>query len=161
MTIVEEDVSTAYAAPGRPGALANYRARYGHYIGGEFVDPVKGQYFENVSPVNGKPFTEVGRGTSEDIDRAVDVAWKAFAGWGKTSPAERSVILNRIADRIEQHLEEIAVAETWENGKPVRETLAADIPLAVDHFRYFAGCPARSGGRHQPARREHRGVSLP
>ncbi|KKX97302.1 MULTISPECIES: acetaldehyde dehydrogenase ExaC [Microbacterium] len=155
MTIVEEDVSvapssTAYAAPGQPGAVANYRARYGHYIGGEFVEPVKGQYFENVSPVNGKPFTEVGRGTSEDIDRAVEVAWQAFAGWGKTSPAERSVILNRIADRIEQHLEEIAVAETWENGKPVRETLAADIPLAVDHFRYFAGVlRAQEGGISQ------------
>jgi aldehyde dehydrogenase len=150
MSIVEEDVSLAYAAPGRPGALANYRPRYGHYIGGEFVDPVKGQYFENVSPVNGKPFTEVGRGTVEDIDRAVEVAWQAFAGWGKTSPAERSVILNRIADRIEQHLEEIAVAETWENGKPVRETLAADIPLAVDHFRYFAGVlRAQEGGISQ------------
>lgn len=139
MTIVEETTSTAYAAPGQSGAVANYRPRYGHYIGGEFVEPVKGQYFENVSPVNGKPFTEVGRGTVEDIDRAVDVAWQAFSSWGKTSPAERSVILNKIADRIEQHLEEIAVAETWENGKPVRETLAADIPLAVDHFRYFAG----------------------
>ena len=150
MTIVEEDVSTAYAAPGQPGALANYRARYGHYIGGEFVDPVKGQYFENVSPVNGKPFTEVGRGTSEDIDRAVEVAWQAFASWGKTSPAERSVVLNRIADRIEQNLEIIAVAETWENGKPVRETLAADIPLAVDHFRYFAGVlRAQEGGISQ------------
>ena len=155
MTIVEEDVSTAsassaYAAPGQQGAIATYRPRYGHYIGGEFVDPVKGQFFENVSPVNGKPFTEVGRGTVEDIDRAVDVAWKAFASWGKTSPAERSVILNRIADRIEQHLEEIAVAETWENGKPVRETLAADIPLAVDHFRYFAGVlRAQEGGISQ------------
>ncbi|WP_341955884.1 aldehyde dehydrogenase family protein [Microbacterium sp. LWH13-1.2] len=155
MTIVEEDVSTApassaYAAPGQPGAVATYRPRYGHYIGGEFVDPVKGQFFENVSPVNGKPFTEVGRGTVDDIDRAVDVAWKAFASWGKTSPAERSVILNRIADRIEQHLEEIAVAETWENGKPVRETLAADIPLAVDHFRYFAGVlRAQEGGISQ------------
>ena len=150
MSIVEEDVSLAYAAPGQPGALANYRPRYGHYIGGEFVEPVKGQYFENVSPVNGKAFTEVGRGTSEDIDRAVEVAWQAFAGWGKTSPAERSVILNRIADRIEQHLEEIAVAETWENGKPVRETLAADIPLAVDHFRYFAGVlRAQEGGISQ------------
>ncbi|GAA2894726.1 acetaldehyde dehydrogenase ExaC [Microbacterium esteraromaticum] len=139
MTIVEEDVSTAYAAPGQPGAVANYRARYGHYIGGEFVEPAKGQYFENVSPVNGKPFTEVARGTAEDIDRAVDVAWKAFESWKRTSPAERAVILNRIADRIEENLEMIAVAETWENGKPVRETLAADIPLAVDHFRYFAG----------------------
>ena len=150
MTIIEESVSTAYAAPGQPGALANYRPRYGHYIGGEFVEPVKGQYFENVSPVNGKPFTEVGRGTSEDIDRAVDVAWNAFASWGKTSPAERANVLNRIADRIEQNLEAIAIAETWENGKPVRETLAADIPLAVDHFRYFAGVlRAQEGGISQ------------
>ncbi len=120
MTIVEEGVSSVYAAPGRRGALAEYRNRYGHYIGGEFVDPVKGQYFENISPVNGKPFCEVGRGTAEDIDRAVDVAWKAFASWKKTTPAERANILNKIADRIEQNLESIAVAETWDNGKPVR-----------------------------------------
>ena len=99
----------------------------------------RAQYFENISPVNGKPFTEVGRGTVEDIDRAVDVAWKAFESWKRTTPAERANILNKIADRIEQNLEAIAVAETWENGKPVRETLAADIPLVVDHFRYFAG----------------------
>ncbi|GAA1921771.1 aldehyde dehydrogenase family protein [Microbacterium aoyamense] len=139
MTIVEEGVSSVYAAPGQRGSVADYRPRYGHYIGGEFVEPVKGQYFENISPVNGKPFTEVGRGTVEDIDRAVDVAWQAFQSWKKTTPAERSVILNKIADRIESNLEKIAVAETWENGKPVRETLAADIPLAIDHFRYFAG----------------------
>jgi aldehyde dehydrogenase len=139
MTIVEEGVSSVYAAPGERGAVAEYRPRYGHYIGGEFVDPIKGEYFENITPVTGKPFCEVGRGTAEDIDRAVDVAWKAFASWKHTTPAERSVILNRIADRIEENLERIAVAETWENGKPVRETLAADIPLAVDHFRSFAG----------------------
>ncbi|REJ06204.1 aldehyde dehydrogenase [Microbacterium bovistercoris] len=150
MTIVEESVSTAYAAPGQPGSPADYRPRYGHYIGGEFVEPAKGQYFENISPVNGKPFTEVARGTVEDVDRAVDVAWRAFESWKRTSPAERSVILNRIADRIEQNLEAIAVAETWENGKPVRETLAADIPLAVDHFRYFAGVlRAQEGGISQ------------
>ena len=139
MTIVEEGVSSVYAAPGTRGAVVEYRPRYGHYIGGEWVDPVKGEYFEDITPVTGKPFTEVGRGTQEDIDRAVDTAWKAFATWRKTSPAERSVILNRIADRMEQNLERLAVAETWENGKPVRETLAADIPLAIDHFRYFAG----------------------
>ncbi|HKT55334.1 MAG TPA: aldehyde dehydrogenase family protein [Microbacterium sp.] len=150
MTIVEEEVQATYAAPGQPGAKAHYRARYGHYIGGEFVAPVKGEYFENVTPVTGKPFTEVGRGTAEDIDRAVEVAWRAFRTWGKTTPAERSVILNKIADRIEEHLEAIAVAETWENGKPVRETLAADIPLAVDHFRYFAGVlRAQEGGISQ------------
>ena len=139
MTIVEEGVSSVYAAPGQRGALAEYRNRYGHYIGGEWVAPVKGEYFENITPITGKAFCEVGRGTAEDIDRAVDAGWKAFASWGKTTPAERSIILNKIADRMEQHLESIAVAETWENGKPVRETLAADIPLAIDHFRYFAG----------------------
>ena len=139
MTIVEEGVSSVYAAPGQRGALADYRARYGHYIGGEFVEPVKGEYFENISPVTGKPFCEVGRGTVEDVDRAVEVAWKAFESWKRTTPADRAVILNKIADRIEENFEKIAVAETWENGKPVRETLAADIPLAVDHFRYFAG----------------------
>jgi aldehyde dehydrogenase len=139
MTIVEEGVSSVYAAPGQRGSVADYRPRYGHYIGGEFVEPVRGQYFENISPVNGKPFTEVGRGTFEDIDRAVEVAWGAFESWKRTTAAERAVILNKIADRIEQNLEAIAVAETWENGKPIRETLAADIPLAIDHFRYFAG----------------------
>ncbi len=96
MTIVEEGVSSIYAAPNTRGAVADYRPRYGHYIGGEFVDPVKGQWFENISPVNGKPFCEVGRGTVEDIDRAVDAAWKAFATWGKTSPTERSNMLLRI-----------------------------------------------------------------
>ena len=98
MTIVEEGVSSVYAAPGTRGAVVEYRPRYGHYIGGEWVDPVKGEYFEDITPVTGRPFTEVGRGTQEDIDRAVDTAWKAFATWRKTSPAERSVILNRIAD---------------------------------------------------------------
>ncbi|MFT4234755.1 MAG: aldehyde dehydrogenase family protein [Microbacterium sp.] len=147
MTSVEEEVSNVYAAPGQAGSVADYRARYGHYIGGEFVEPVKGQYFENITPVTGKPFTEIARGTSEDIDRAVDVAWKAFQSWKRTSPTERANLLNRIADRIEENLEAIAVAETWENGKPVRETLAADIPLAVDHFRYFAGVlRAQEGG---------------
>ena len=147
MTIVEEGVSSVYAAPGQRGARAEYRSRYGHWIGGKFVAPIKGQYFENLSPVNGKPFTEVGRGTVEDIDLAVDTAWKAFEHWKTTSPAERSNILLKIADRMEANLEAIAVAETWENGKPVRETLAADIPLAIDHFRYFAGVlRAEEGG---------------
>jgi aldehyde dehydrogenase len=147
MTIVEEGVSSVYAAPGQRGARAEYRSRYGHWIGGKFVAPIKGQYFENVSPVNGKPFTEVGRGTVEDIDFAVDTAWKAFESWKTTSPTERSNILLQIADRMEANLEAIAVAETWENGKPVRETLAADIPLAIDHFRYFAGVlRAEEGG---------------
>jgi aldehyde dehydrogenase len=128
-----------YANPGADGAVMSYESRYDHFIGGEYVAPANGQYFENITPITGKAFTEIARGTAADIDRAVDAGWKAFATWGKTSVTERSVILNRIADRMEQNLELLAVAETWENGKPVRETLAADIPLAIDHFRYFAG----------------------
>ncbi len=131
---------TVYAAPGTTGAIAEYRSRYDHWIGGEYVAPASGQYFENPSPVTGATFTEVARGNAEDIERALDAAHQAAPAWGRTSVTERALILNRIADRMEANLEKIAVAETWENGKPVRETLAADIPLAIDHFRYFAGC---------------------
>jgi len=130
---------TVYAQPGQAGALAEYRARYDHWINGEYVAPSSGEYFENVSPVNGKVFCEVARGNAADIDKALDAAHAAAPAFGKTSPAERALMLNKIADRMEANLEEIAVAETWENGKPVRECLAADIPLAIDHFRYFAG----------------------
>jgi aldehyde dehydrogenase len=130
---------TVYAAPGQPGSPATYRERYDHWIGGEYVAPAAGRYFENPSPVTGRPFTEVARGDAADIDRALDAAHGAARTWGKTTATERAVILNKIADRMEQNLEMLAVAETWENGKPVRETLAADMPLAVDHFRYFAG----------------------
>jgi aldehyde dehydrogenase len=138
---------TVYANPGTDGAVFSFKSRYDHFIGGEYVAPAKGQYFENPTPVTGQNFTEVARGTAEDIDRAVDAGWKAFDAWGKTSVAERAVILNKIADRMEENLELLAVAETWENGKPVRETLNADIPLAIDHFRYFAGAiRAQEGG---------------
>src|SRR3954454_19597862 len=130
---------TRYAAPGTEGAIVSYQARYDHFIGGEYVPPARGQYFENPSPVNGQPFTEVARGTAEDVERALDAAHAAAPGWGRTSVTERSDILLKIADRMEANLEKLAVAESWENGKPVRETLAADIPLAIDHFRYFAG----------------------
>lgn len=130
---------TVYAAPGQEGSPVTYKSRYEHWIGGEWVAPDSGQYFENVSPVNGKVFCEVARGNAADIDKALDAAHKAAPAWGKTSVAERSNILNKIADRIEANLEMLAVGETWDNGKPVRETLAADLPLAVDHFRYFAG----------------------
>jgi aldehyde dehydrogenase len=130
---------TTYAAPGQPDSLVTVEPRYGHYIGGQWVAPVKGGYFENISPVNGKPFTEVGRGTAEDIDAALDAAHAAAHRWGRTPVAERATILHQIADRMEANLTALAVAETWENGKPIRETLAADLPLAVDHFRYFAG----------------------
>jgi len=116
-----------------------FRPRYDNFIGGEFVPPVLGQYFPNVSPVIGQPFTEVARSTAEDVEKALDAAHKAKDAWGKTSPAERSNILNKIADRMEAKLSVLALAETIDNGKPIRETTAADIPLAIDHFRYFAG----------------------
>src|ERR1017187_8988460 len=128
-----------YAAPGQSDSLVSVQDRYGNFIGGEFVPASKGGYFENPSPVNGKTFTEIARSTGEDIELALDAAHGAKRSWGRTSAAERSVILNKIADRIESNLEMLAVAETWENGKPIRESLAADLPLAVDHFRYFAG----------------------
>ena len=130
---------TVYAQPGAEGSLVSYRPRYEHWIGGEYVAPVKGQYFENISPVNGKVFCEVARGTAEDIEAALDAAHAAAPAWGKTSVAERANILNQIADRVEQNLEMLAVGETWDNGKPIRECMAADLPLVVDHFRYFAG----------------------
>ncbi|WP_404343265.1 aldehyde dehydrogenase family protein [Vreelandella venusta] len=129
-----------YANPGEAGSVVSFEKRYGNYIGGEFVPPVKGQYFDNISPVNGKVFCEIPRSSAEDIEKALDAAHKAAPAWGKTSVQERSNILLKIADRIEQNLEMLAVAETWDNGKAVRETINADIPLAVDHFRYFAGC---------------------
>ncbi|MCA0351551.1 MAG: aldehyde dehydrogenase family protein [Chloroflexi bacterium] len=128
-----------YTNPNQPGSKVSFKSRYGNYINGEFVEPVKGMYFENISPVNGKPFCEIPRSTAEDIEKALDAAHAAKAAWGATSPAQRANILNKIADRMEANLEMLAVAETWENGKPVRETLAADLPLAIDHFRYFAG----------------------
>ncbi|MFF9572424.1 aldehyde dehydrogenase family protein [Streptomyces sp. NPDC014685] len=130
---------TRYAAPGAEGAIVSYESRYDHWIGGAYVPPARGQYFENPSPVNGRPFTEIARGTAEDIELALDAAHAAAPAWGAVSASDRAIVLNRIADRMEAHLAELAVAESWDNGKPVRETLAADIPLAIDHFRYFAG----------------------
>ena len=128
-----------YAAPGTDGSVVTFKPRYDHFIGGEYVAPKKGQYFENPTPVTGETFTEVARGTAEDVEAALDAAHAAAPAWGKTSAAERANILNKMADRIEANLESIAIAESWENGKACRETLAADIPLAVDHLRYFAG----------------------
>jgi aldehyde dehydrogenase len=128
-----------YAAPGTDGSVVSFKPRYDHYIGGEYVAPAKGQYFENPTPQTGQVFTEVARGTAEDVEKALDAAHAAAPAWGKTSVGERANILNKAADRIEANLEKIAVAESWENGKAVRETLVADIPLAIDHLRYFAG----------------------
>ena len=129
-----------YAKPGTAGAVVTLKPRYGNYIGGEFVAPLSGQYFSNTSPVDGSVIAEFPRSNAADIDKALDAAHAAADAWGRTSVQERSHILLKIADRIEANLELLAVAETWDNGKAVRETLNADVPLAADHFRYFAGC---------------------
>ena len=129
-----------YAAPGTAGAKIAFKAQYNNFIGGKFVAPVKGQYFDVITPTTGKVYTQAARSTAEDIELALDAAHGAADAWGKTSPSERANILIKIADRLEANLELLAYAETIDNGKPIRETLNADIPLAVDHFRYFAGC---------------------
>ncbi|MGW5726641.1 aldehyde dehydrogenase [Nocardia beijingensis] len=137
----------SYAKPGTEGSVVEFATRYDNFIGGEWTAPVEGRFFENPSPVDGQTFCEVARSSAADIELALDAAHRAADAWGATSATERANILNKIADRIEDNLEALAVAETWENGKPVRETLAADLPLAVDHFRYFAGAVrAQEGG---------------
>jgi len=131
--------AATYAAPGESGSPVELKSRYENFIGGHWVAPVKGEYADNVTPATGRPFTEVPRSTVEDVELALDAAHAAKTEWGELSTTERSRVLYRIADAIEEHTELLAVAESWDNGKPVRETLAADIPLAADHFRYFAG----------------------
>ena len=126
--------------PGKLSETVSFRPRYGNYIGGRWVEPVSGQYFENVTPVTGKVFCEIPRSNAQDVDRALDAAHAARAAWGHTSPTHRANIMIQIAQRMEDNLEMLALAETWDNGKPIRETMAADIPLAIDHWRYFAGC---------------------
>ncbi|MFT6329990.1 MAG: aldehyde dehydrogenase [Bermanella sp.] len=128
-----------YANPGSAGSLLTFKAKYANFIGGKWVEPVKGEYFTNTSPVNGSTICEIPRSTAEDIELALDAAHAARDSWGRTSVTERSNMLLKIADRIEANIELLAIAETWDNGKPVRETLNADLPLFVDHFRYFAG----------------------
>ncbi|WP_079474235.1 acetaldehyde dehydrogenase ExaC [Marinococcus halophilus] len=128
-----------YDAPNTPESLVHFKNKYDNFIGGEYRAPAQGEYFDNVSPVTGTVFCQVARSTKEDVDAAVAAANKAKEAWGKTSTTERSNILNKMANRMEENLEMLAVAETWENGKAVRETLNADIPLAIDHLRYFAG----------------------
>ncbi len=133
--------------PGTYGYPVSIRKRYDNYIGGGWMAPVSGQYFENVTPVTGRVLCEVARSNAQDVDRALDAAHAAKRAWGKTSLAERSNVLNRIAQRMEDNLEMLATVETWDNGKAIRETMAADLPLAIDHFRYFAGAiRAQEGG---------------
>ena len=116
-----------------------FKNQYENFIGGKWVAPSKGEYFDNISPVDGKSFTKIPRSTAEDIEKAIDASWEAAKSWNASSATERSNMLLKIADRIEQNIEVLARAETWDNGKAIRETMAADLPLAVDHFRYFAG----------------------
>jgi aldehyde dehydrogenase len=118
----------------------SFKNSYDNFIGGKWVPLVRGQYFDNPSPITGERFCEVARSTAEDIELALDAAHAAKDAWGRTSAAERALILNKIADRIESNLGLLAMIETIDNGKPIRETRAADLPLAIDHFRYFAGC---------------------
>ena len=129
-----------YAKPGAAGAPVAFKSRYDNFIGGKFVAPVRGQYFDVLTPINGQPYTQAARSTAEDVEKALDAAHTAAPAWGRMPAAERANLLLKIADRIDANLEKLAYAETVDNGKPIRETLAADIPLSSDHFRYFAGC---------------------
>ena len=139
--------TTVYPAPGLPDSPVSLKPRYENFIGGRWIAPAEGAYSENPSPATGQSFCEVARSTPHDVDLALDAAHAAREAWGETSTTERAKVLNAIADAIEASLEMLAVAESWENGKPVRETLNADLPLAIDHFRYFAGAiRAEEGG---------------
>ncbi|MFM8391456.1 MAG: aldehyde dehydrogenase family protein, partial [Methylophilaceae bacterium] len=122
------------------GVKIPYKAKYDNFIGGKWVAPVSGEYFDVITPITGKPYTKAPRSGAADVELALDAAHKAADAWGRTAPVERAGILLKIADRIEANLETIATAETIDNGKPIRETMNADIPLSADHFRYFAGC---------------------
>jgi aldehyde dehydrogenase len=139
--------STTFAAPGEEGSPVRLKDRYENFIGGEWVAPTTVEYQENLTPTTGEPFCEVAYSGEQDIELALDAAHAAKDDWGRRSPAERAAVLNTVADAIEENLEMLAVAESYDNGKPVRETLAADIPLAVDHFRYFAGAIRSEEGR--------------
>jgi aldehyde dehydrogenase len=143
---IAEPVLT-YAAPGAPDGLVKLKSRYENFIGGHWVAPIDGGYSADPSPATGHPFCEVARSTPADVDLALDAAHAAREAWGETSTTDRAQVLNAIADALEHNLEMLAVAESWENGKPVRETLAADLPLAIDHFRYFAGAIRAEEGR--------------
>ncbi len=132
-----------YVPPGQPGSIVSVKPRYENFIGGAWVPPTRGKYRVNVTPATAQPITEVAESTPEDVELALDAAHAAKDAWGEATVTERAAVLNAIADVIEKNAEMLAVAESWENGKPVRETLNADIPLVIDHFRYFAAA-ARS-----------------
>ena len=142
--IVKTD--TPATALQRVGQKISIRNRYENFIGGGWVPPAQGRYFENITPISGEVVCEIARSTAEDIEKALDAAHAAAGAWGKTAPAARADVLIKIADRMEENLTELAVVETIDNGKPIRETMAADLPLAIDHFRYFAELHPRAGG---------------
>src|SRR5437764_13906341 len=145
MTTVTQ--SRTYVKPGNPDSVVPVQPRYENFIGGRWVPPVNGEYTPNLSPATGESFTQVPRSTAQDIEVALDAAHAAKDAWGETAPAERARILNKVADAMEEHLEMLAVAESWDNGEPRRETRATDLPLAIDHFRYFAGAVRAEEGR--------------
>lgn len=132
-------MTTLTLSKSKPVDRPTVKEKYDHFIGGKWVAPSSGEYFDNISPIDGKPFTKAARGNKEDVEKAVDAAHEAFKTWSKTSPAERSRVLNKIADIMEENLEMLARLETLDNGKALRESRAADLPLCIDHFRYFAG----------------------
>ena len=139
--------TTTFPAPGQAGSPVELKERYENFIGGRWIAPTTGEYRENLTPSTGQPFCEVAHSGAEDIELALDAAHAAKDEWGERSPAERAAVLNDVADAMEENLEMLAVAESYENGKPVRETINADIPLAIDHFRYFAGAVRAEEGR--------------
>ena len=141
--------------PGKLSDKMSFRPRYGNYIGGKWVEPASGQYFENVTPITGKTFCEIPRSNAQDIERALDAAHAARESWGHTSPTHRAILMNKIAQRMEDNLDLLALAETWDNGKPIRETVNADLPLAIDHWRYFAGCIRAQEGTISEIDRDH------
>ena len=135
-----------YVAPGLPGSIVTVAPRYENFIGGKWLAPTHGKYRTDLCPATAGPITEVAESTPEDVELALDAAHAAKDAWGEASTTERAAVLNAIADAIEANKEMLAVAESWENGKPVRETLNADIPLVVDHFRYFAAAARAEQG---------------
>ena len=144
-----------YAAPGSAGAKVQFKAKYDNFIGGKWLAPVKGEYFDVISPINGKPYTRAARSGAGDIELALDAAHAAADKWGKTAPADRANVLLKIADRIEANLELLAYAETVDNGKPIRESRNADLPLVIDCFRYYAGWADKIHGQTIPIRGRH------
>jgi aldehyde dehydrogenase len=138
---------SSYIPPGRPGSEVTVAERYDNFIGGKWMPPAHGEYMTDLTPVTGERICDVARSTAEDVEAALDAAHSAALSWNRTSGAERAAVLDKIADAIDANREMLAIAETWENGKPVRETLGADLPLAADHFRYFAAAARSQEGR--------------